>query len=145
MLATRRKEGQVERIDMKFGVLITMLMCVIGAAACQPVAPPHPRTSKIVIKADAGEDFSVQVGESPIFDGCNSVGDITNYSWAITKAPESMAEYDGKVIREIDHNCSFTLTASMLADEVGMWEVELTVSDASNRMSRDTVSVDVVP
>jgi hypothetical protein len=145
MFVARKREACVKRNGIRFSVLILVLLSTIGVVACQPVAPPHPRTDRIVLKAHAGEDFAIQVGESPTFDGCNSVGNITNYKWWITEAPENMAEYDGKVIREVDPNCSFTLTTSMLADDVGMWEIELMVSDAKNRISRDSVQVDVVP
>ena len=92
-------------------------------------------------EANAGEDFTVDVGASPTFDGCASIGEIVNYKWVIIKAPENMSEYDGKVIREIDPNCSFTLEASMLADEAGEWEIELEITGANGNTSTDTVMV----
>ncbi|MBV7337041.1 hypothetical protein KFU94_54195 [Chloroflexi bacterium TSY] len=96
------------------------------------------------LQANAGEDFDVNVGDSPTFDGCLSEGEIDNYKWTVLDAPDSMPEYDGKVIREIDANCSFTLEASMLADEVGEWEIELLVDDGQGNSSADTVMVSVV-
>lgn len=96
------------------------------------------------LKADAGEDFSVRVGESPAFDGCASTGDIVNYRWKILEAPDNMPEDVGKIIREVDNNCSFTLTAEMVVDEIGLWKIELEVSDGTGNTSTDTVLVEVM-
>ncbi len=95
------------------------------------------------LKADAGSDISISVGESPSFDGCDSQGDIQNYRWVILAAPDIMEGDAGKVIREVDSACSFTLEAAMEAQEVGMWTVELTVTDDAGGTSADTVTVDV--
>ena len=95
------------------------------------------------LQADAGADFSIKVGESPTFDGCDSQGEIQNYGWVIVEAPDVMAGDTGKVIREIDPSCSFTLGAAMEIQEVGQWVVELTVSDESGNVSNDTVTVDI--
>ena len=97
------------------------------------------------LQANAGEDFSVTVGESPTFDGCASDGDITNFQWVIVEASSGMPGDVDKPIREVDSECSFTLEAAMIADEVGNWVVELTVSDADGNTSADTVSVEVGP
>lgn len=96
------------------------------------------------LEADAGPDFDVAVGESPTFDGCGSSGDIVNYQWVIRGAPPDMADDEGKDIREAESACSFTLEASMLADEVGAWTIELTVSDADGNDATDEVVVNVV-
>jgi hypothetical protein len=96
------------------------------------------------LNANAGEDFSVRVGESPAFDGCASMGDIVNYRWKILEAPDNMPEDVGKIIREVDNNCSFTLTNAMVVDEIGLWKVELEVSDDAGNTSTDTVLVEVM-
>lgn len=93
------------------------------------------------LSADAGQDFSVSVGESPNFDGCGSSGDIANYAWAILEAPGKMADDVGKPLREFDSICSFDLEAAMIADEVGTWVIELTVTDSDGSTKTDTVSV----
>jgi hypothetical protein len=93
--------------------------------------------------ADAGEDFEIEIGEAPKFDGCNSTGSIDNYRWTIIEAPDKMSTDKGKVIREIDPNCSFTLGTSMGVDEVGTWVVELEISNSTGRKSRDQVTVTV--
>jgi hypothetical protein len=95
------------------------------------------------LAADAGEDFSVAVGESPTFDGCGSSGEIVNYRWKILEAPPTMADDAGKVIEEVDPDCSFTLDAAMIAEEEGSWVIELTVTDAGGATSTDTVAVEV--
>ena len=95
------------------------------------------------LKADAGSDFSISVGDAPTFDGCASGGEIQNYRWVIVAAPDIMEGDAGKVIREVEPNCSFTLEASMEVQEVGTWVVELTVTDDSGASSVDTVEVAV--
>ncbi len=96
------------------------------------------------LKADAGEDFSVQIGEHPRFDGCDSTGEIVNYKWTILSAPDKMQEDAGKVIREIDSECTFTLDAEMVVDEVGEWEVQLEIAGADGKKDSDTLLVTVV-
>lgn len=113
---------------------IGVLFLVLAVAACSDTAAT----------ADAGSDFNVAVGSSPTFDGCGSTGDITNYRWTIVEAPEKMALDVGKVIRNIEPSCSFTLEAAMLAQEVGTWVIELTVSDDAGDTDTDTVTVRIV-
>jgi len=95
------------------------------------------------LTADAGADFTVVVGEAPTFDGCASAGSIVNYKWTIVTAPDAMAKDAGKVLREIDPNCSFTLEATMALQELGEWVIQLEVRDASGSTATDTVSVTV--
>ena len=110
-------------------------MLLIGACA----------DSDEALNANAGDDFSIVVGQSPTFDGCRSGGDVANYQWVIIEAPDLMDGDSGKVIREIEASCSFTLEAAMEIQEVGTWVLELTVNDAAGNTSVDTVSVEVVP
>ena len=95
------------------------------------------------LRADAGADLSIRVGESPTFDGCGSDGQIQNYRWVIIEAPDLMAGDADKVIREIESSCSFTLDATMEIQEIGTWIVELTVSDSGGNTSADTVRLEV--
>ena len=95
------------------------------------------------LRADAGADLSIRVGESPTFDGCGSDGQIQNYRWVIIEAPDLMAGDADKVIREIESSCSFTLDATMEIQEIGTWIVELTVSDSDGNTSADTVRLEV--
>lgn len=101
--------------------------------------------SNAPLQANAGTDFSVTVGEAPMFDGCASTGEIANYKWTIVSAPDKMSQDAGKVIREVDANCSFTLGAAMGVDEVGPWVIELEVRDAGGNTSTDEVQVEVGP
>ncbi len=116
-------------------LLFVASIILFGLAACQG--------SKEPLQANAGEDFMVNVGQEPTFDGCDSTGNIANYQWTITSAPESKPEDEGKVIREVDPNCSFTLDANMGVDEVGQWEIQLEVEDSAGNTSTDTVTVTV--
>lgn len=95
------------------------------------------------LEADAGDDSSVLVGESPVFDGCDSDGEITNYKWTIREAPSTQTESVDKPIRAVDAECSFTLEAPMVVDEVGDWVIELEVNDADGETSTDSVTVTV--
>ena len=92
------------------------------------------------VTADAGDDFTVAVGENPQFDGCSSTGDITNYEWHIIEAP--VAEDADKPLREIDPNCGFVLEAAMVIDDVGEWIIELRVTDGDSTAT-DQVTVTV--
>lgn len=96
------------------------------------------------LQANAGADFMVIVGAEPTFDGCASTGNITNYNWTIIEAPTTKPGDAGKVIQEVDANCSFSLDANMGVDEVGEWVIELEVNDSQGRTSTDTVTVTVV-
>ncbi|MFZ0548424.1 MAG: hypothetical protein WAM60_23450 [Candidatus Promineifilaceae bacterium] len=95
------------------------------------------------LTANAGEDFEISVGDTPTFDGCASTGNIDNYRWTIVEAPEAMAGDVGKIIREVDVNCSFTLDASMGLDEVGEWGIQLEVSNSAGERDTDQVTVTV--
>ena len=116
-------------------LLLPVLLLLLGLLfACQ-------REEKL--RADAGDDFSVPVGERPTFDGCSSTGDIANYKWRIISCPENKQEDVGKVIREVQPNCSLTLEVEMVVEEVGVWEIELQVRDTDGNSSTDTVRVEV--
>ena len=96
------------------------------------------------LRADAGADVTVVVGEQPRFDGCASTGDIVNYVWTIVDAPQgAMAGDAGKVIRETDPNCSFTLEETMAFKHAGTWEIQLEVRDAAGNTSTDTFNITV--
>jgi len=95
------------------------------------------------VQADAGNDFSIAVGESPQFDGCGSEGDIASYQWTIREAPSGMADDVDKVLRELGGDCSFDLGTAMIVDEVGDWSIELEVNDLEGNSSNDTVVVTV--
>jgi hypothetical protein len=96
------------------------------------------------LAADAGEDRSFAVGESPEFNGCSSSGEIVDYRWVIIDAPDGAADKDnGKVLRETNAECTFTIDAAMEVDEVGPWVIELTVSDSDGDTSTDSVIVTI--
>jgi hypothetical protein len=118
------------RITLVFGVLLVALVACGGNGS---------------LRANAGQDFSVAVGQEPTFNGCTSTGEIANYKWTIVRAAGAQAVDTGKVIREVDPNCSFTLGEAMGVDEVGDWVIELEVRDAVGNNSTDRVTVAVGP
>lgn len=95
------------------------------------------------LEADAGPDFTTPVGSAPTFDGCGSNGDIVNYAWSIAGTPSGMDADVGKSLREEMTACSFELEAAMLPGEVGVWTIELVVTDADGSSSSDQVDVEV--
>lgn len=95
------------------------------------------------LKADAGSDFVVDVGQSPEFDGCGSTGDIESYSWQIVEAPEDMTDDVGKFLRETIDECSFVLESSMEVADDGVWVIELTVRDGAGETSTDQITATV--
>lgn len=95
------------------------------------------------LKANAGEDFGVKVGEAPTFDACKSTGDIQNFRWIILQAPETKAADNGKVIRANESNCRFTLEDTMVIEELGQWVIQLEIEDADGKKTTDTVTVTV--
>lgn len=117
-----------------FTVLVTI---VIIAAGC------GNGSSSDSVRADAGNDFSVAVGQSPQFDGCGSAGEIDNYQWTIRETPNDMGDDVDKVLREVGGECSFDLETAMIVDEVGEWTIELEVRDPDGNSSRDTVIITV--
>lgn len=122
------------RLFIKFG----FVLFIAGLfTACQGGGEP--------LQANAGQDFSVPMGQAPVFDGCQSTGDIVNYKWTIVSPPETMPGDAGKVLREVDPNCSFDLAAQMEVEEVGEWVIELEVRDEAGNTSTDTVTVEVTP
>lgn len=121
------------RVRAFMGLWLVLLLAS-PLAACKGDEP---------LEADAGADIFVLVGEHPTFDGCFSEGDIANYMWTIVSAPDEMQQDVGKVIRERDTGCSFTLDAEMGLEEVGEWVIELEVRDAEGNTSTDRVTVEV--
>ena len=116
--------------------LIVVALAAFGllAAACGGSAE---------LEADAGADFQVEIGETPTFDGCESSGDIDNYEWVITDAPEAVADDVDKALRDTMDDCTFTVESAMLAEEAGEWTIELTVTDSDGAESSDEVTVTV--
>ncbi len=118
-------------------ILVTIGVVLVILAACQGSSEP--------LQANAGTDFTIKVGEKPTFDGCASTGNIENYKWMIVSAPDQMAQDSGKVICEVEPNCSFTLGTAMKPEEAGEWVLRLEVKDTQGNTSADEVAVSVEP
>ena len=121
----------------RMGAAVVAAALVVGVSACGD-------DDGDALRADAGDDFETPVGSSPVFDGCASTGSITNYAWVIVGAPDDMGGDVGKSLKDLAAECSFELEAAMLAEEVGTWTIELTVTDAEGATSSDQVQVAVV-
>lgn len=121
---------------MRWARVVVVMLVALILNACNGAGRAGPT-------ADAGEDFTIAVGERPRFDACASSGDVANYKWMILSAPETMEEDAGKVIRETEPECAFTLEAQMGVDEIGTWQIQLEVSDAAGNVDTDTVTVTV--
>lgn len=89
--------------------------------------------------SDAGVDFTVEVGEAPVFDGCGSDGEISNYEWTIVEAPESSPDAEGKELRTVLSECDFELENAMLIEDVGEWTIELAVTDGESEATDQVV------
>ncbi len=81
--------------------------------------------------ADAGADDTITVGSTFVFDGSGSSDDVlvVNYTWTF--------EYDGEPVTLYGEAPSFDF------DEVGTYEVTLTVEDAEGLTDTDTVVITV--
>jgi len=91
------------------------------------------------VSADAGTDFAVAVGEAPVFDGCDSTGEISNYEWTILRAPDSQPDANGKELRTEMGSCDFQLENTMIIDDVGEWTIELVVTNGDIQASDEVV------
>ena len=110
------------------GIYVVMALVLVGC-------------SGISLEADAGPDFSVAVGESPEFNGCDSAGDIQRYEWTITDAPAASTSAIGMTL-SADGGCSH-IVDSMDVDDLGVWTIELVVTDSEGTSATDQVMISV--
>ncbi len=93
------------------------------------------------LRADAGDDFAVAIGESPEFDGCASVGDIEQYEWIIRQAPASGGDVSDMTLSATG-SCSHVVDP-MTIDDMGTWTIELIVTNDQGTAATDEVMVSV--
>lgn len=123
---------------------LLFMILVLGLTACGGEdEEEEDETSPVPLSANAGVDFTLNVGEIPTFDGCASTGAILNYQWTILEAPEAKASDVGKVIRATESNCRFTLEDAMVIEEAGTWVIELEVRGEEGDTAKDSVTVTV--
>jgi hypothetical protein len=116
---------------------IIMVVCVVCLVACAG------EEGSPALKADAGQDFALKIGETPRFNACASEGEIENYQWSVVQAPASKAEDANKLIRELESNCEFSLEDAMVIEEVGEWVIQLEVRAKDGSTATDTVTITV--
>lgn len=116
-----------------------MLILCLGIAGCQLMEPVPP-------VAEAGDTLTVDAGAPLQLDASGSFdpdnADLVTFQWRIVGTPEDHADRRGEVIAEgsaavLDAGTPFG------ADDIGRWELELEVTDATGRRATDTVFLDV--
>ena len=105
------------------------VLILLTAMPCTVSAPVSVIAQEGVPVAEAGEDITIVVGENAVFNGTGSVDDvgIVNYTWNFT--------YDEEETYLYGESPEFEFWT------VGTYLVTLTVRDADNHTSADTVSV----
>lgn len=127
-------------------LLLLLLVLSLALVACsddEDEGGADSNDAAAPLTADAGDDFMVTVGEVPTFDACRSTGEIENYSWTVLAPPEAVPDDAGKLIREIEDDCRFTLDDAMVIEEVGEWVIQLEVRSGDETQT-DTVTVTVM-
>ena len=88
--------------------------------------------------ADAGDDQNASTGQPVTLDGSDSSdpdGDTITYAWSIVSAPPGSAA---------TLNAPTSDMATLTPDRVGLYTIQLTVTDAVGSSSSDTVDVTVL-
>lgn len=117
-------------------VLVNLMLLLFAAAlfltGCKK--DPEPKPAKNTLTAVAGADQQTQVGQTVTLDGSastDSEGKSFAWSWALLRKPAKSTV----VLKD-----AVTAKPSFVADEVGEYELELTVSNANGK-STDRVLV----
>ncbi len=113
---------------------LTLLSSLIWLTGCPKDPEPTKPDPKGEVTANAGADQSVQVGQTVTLDGSaskDSKGTALSYSWSFTTRPTGSAAALTDAAKE---------KPTFVADVVGEYEVELTVTNA-NGTAKDKVKV----
>jgi uncharacterized protein (AIM24 family) len=107
--------------------VVALLLVGTGLSGCKKpeVEPPAPTT----LSADAGPDQQVPVGQAVLLDGSaskDSEGKSFTYQWALTRRPAKST-----ATLQAPTNVKPTFTP----DELGEYEVELTIANAAGKSS----------
>lgn len=117
---------------------VVVILCV-SLTGCQLMEPVPP-------VAEAGDTLTVDAGAPLQLDASSSFdpdnAELVNFQWRIVGTPEDRADRRGEVIAEGSTAVLDAGTPFGDAD-VGRWELELEVTDATDRRATDTVFVDV--
>lgn len=91
----------------------------------------------------AASDVTLQQGQDLVLDATNSVGDIKDYKWTITKAPTGAEAVIGQVIKE-NSNGNVTIDPADYAKYFpasGAYTVQLAVTDNAGKTATNDFEV----
>lgn len=123
---------QSNRVPVLVNLLLLLFAAALLLTGCKK--DPEPEPVKNTLTAVAGPDQQTQVGQTVTLDGSastDSEGKSFAWSWALIRKPAKSTV----VLKD-----ATTAKPSFTADEVGEYEVELTVSNANGK-STDRVLV----
>lgn len=116
-----------------------ILLSYVGLVGCQLMEPVPP-------VAEAGDTLTVDAGASLQLDATGSFdpddAELVNFEWRIIGTPEDHTDRRGEILARgsdpvLDAGTPFGV------EDVGRWELELEVTDATGRRATDTVFLDV--
>lgn len=120
--------------------LLPVVVLLLAACGLRQPIPPI---------AEAGPPLTVQVGQPLTLDGTGSFdpagGQIVSYTWTVVEAPAARAGALRRVLAGPAPDPSLTIRLADDASSVGVWTLELEVTDDEGLRATDTVTVTVVP
>lgn len=125
-------QTQSSRVPVLINLMLLLFAALLFLTGCKK--DPEPEPVKNTLTAVAGADQQAQVGQSVTLDGSastDSEGKSFAWSWALVRKPAKSTV----VLKD-----AVTAKPSFVADEVGEYELELTVSNANGK-STDRVLV----
>lgn len=120
-------------------VLPAAALLLVACGLSQPVPPV----------AEAGPPLTVRVGQPLTLDGSSSFdpggGEIVSYTWTVAEAPEGSADDSGRLLAGPQPHPALTTQLAGNPSGVGVWTLELEVTDDEGLRATDVVTVTVVP
>lgn len=134
-------QSAVGKVSYQVRVLIVLGVALLVAACglTQPI-PPY---------AEAGPPLTARVGEPVILDGSASAdpggGTIVRYGWRVVDAPPAAASQIGRELAPPHPDPVLRVTLATGEDGVGIWTLELEVTDDEGLRATDVVTVTITP
>lgn len=110
-------------------VIVAVVLLVPGPGTVNPFNPPPTKP----LKAEAGPDITIYLGDEARFDGSNSTGDIALFAWDFDRSDNNGTLAQDAVGAKVGHRY----------ERSGEFKVTLTVTDRSGRNARDQLFVHV--